>query len=202
LTVAADSIRHAKHTNMKLNHAIPSAILTLFILGCEKKYAATNSTEPAPKPLVGDFTEAILPEIRYKRITDKNGSSIQGGDTYPDESIGLDANFQHALAVQWAGIKSLDPIPGKGNDLFFRYKFISELYPDPESAQLRDADFEANFREQIKNDRDNTTKRFFPVTHFSHDRIFYLLATDMSASIDKNEAGKLKMALIKHLNEK
>ncbi len=186
---------------MKPNLTIPSAILSLFILGCEKQPAATNSTESAPKPLVGDFTEAILPEIRYKRITDKSGSSIQGGDIYPDEHIGLDANFQHALAVHWAGIKSLDPIPGKGNDLFFRFKFIAELYPDAEAAQRRDAEFEANFREQIKNDRENTTKRFSPVTHFSHDRTFYLLATDMSASNDKNEAGKLKMALIKHLTQ-
>lgn len=75
-----------------------------------------------------------------------------------------------------AGIKSLDPIPGKGGDTYCRYKLIAELYPDPESAHLRHDSFEADFREQIKGDRDNSAKRFSPITRFSHDRVFYLLA--------------------------
>jgi len=177
---------------------LASALLILFLGGCEKQSA--SKSEPVPKPLVGDFTEAILPEIRYKRITDRSGSSIQGGDTYPDPSIGLDPAHT-PLAVHWAGIKSLAPIPGQGNDTFYRYQFIAELYPDPESAQRRDAGFDANLRRQIEGDRTNMTKRFFPVTHFAHDRVFYLLATDMSASIDQNESGRIKWALLRHLTD-
>lgn len=177
---------------------LASAFLILFLGGCKEQPAA--SAEPPAKPLIGDFTEAILPEIGYKRITDRSGNSIQGGDKYPDPSIGLDPAHT-PLAVHWAGIKSLDPIPGKGNDTFYRYKFIAELYPDAESARRRAEGFEANFRDQLKASRGSETKRFFPVTHFAHDRVFYLLATDMSASIDDNEAGRIKWALLRQLTD-
>lgn len=41
-----------------------------------------------------------------------------------------------------------------------------------------------------------------PTVHFSHGRVFYLLITDLSASWDEGETGRLKFTLMKLLTEK
>jgi hypothetical protein len=176
------------------------AFLCLLTLGCGEKPVSKSTPveEAAEKMLVGEIAETVLAGMRYKRITDGNGTTVQGGADLPHEALKLDAETYKPLAVQWAGIKSLDPIPGHGTDTFFRYKIISELYPDAEFAKRRDAEFEATYRKHV--DRSYpVSKQLLPVTHFAHGRVFYLLTTDMSASSDANETGRIRFALLRHL---
>lgn len=186
---------------MKSHTSLVLIVGILWMLcGCEKKQEATKSTPV--KALVGDITESILSEIRYKRITDRAGSTVQGGVKPPHEILELDALHYKPLASHWVGIKSLDPIPGKGSDGFFRYTLTAELYPDEETSKRRDDEFDATFRKHLENDGNHGTtlsKKYNPVLHFSYERVFYLLATDVSDASDPNEVGKLKFALIKHL---
>jgi len=181
-------------------HFLVGAFLCLLTLGCGEKPVSKSTPveEAAEKMLVGEIAETVLAGMRYKRITDGNGTTVQGGADLPHEALKLDAETYKPLAVQWAGIKSLDPIPGHGTDTFFRYKIISELYPDAEFAKRRDAEFEATYRKHV--DRSwSVSKQLIPVTHFAHGRVFYLLTTDMSASSDSNEAGRIRFALLLHL---
>jgi hypothetical protein len=176
--------------------------LCLLTLGCGEKPVSksTPAEEESERMLVGEIAETVLAEMRYKRITDGNGGTVQGGATAPHEFLKQQAENHKPSAIQWAGVKSLDPIPGKGSNTFFRYKIISELYPDAESAKRRDEGFDAAFRKLIEEDGYNHTyKAIQPVTHFAHGRLFYLLTTDMSASSDPNEAGKIRFALLRHL---
>ena len=178
-------------------HFLAGAFLCLLTLGCGEK-PVTESAPAAEKLLVGEIEETVLAGMRYKRITDGNGGTVQGGGDFPHEALKLDAEIYKPLAVQWAGIKSLDPIPGQGTDTFFRYKIISELYPDAESAKRRDAEFDATYRKHV--DRSwSVSKQLLPVTHFAHGRVFYLMTTDMAASWDDNEAGRIRFALLRHL---
>ncbi len=173
----------------------------LLSTGCGDKPVVEKA--PAEKAaenlLVGEIAETVLAEMRYKRITDGNGGTVQGGGDYPHEVLKRDAQIYKPLAVQWAGIKSLAAIPGHGSDTFFRYKIIAELYPDAESAMERDAEFDATYRKHVEREMEAVSKTMIPVTHFAHGRVFYLLTTDMSASSDDNEAGKLRFALLRHL---
>jgi hypothetical protein len=179
---------------------LPLCILTL---GCGEKPVSKSTAveEAAENPLVGEIAESVLAEMRYKRITDGNGTTVQGGATAPHEALKMDAEIYKPLAVQWAGIKSLDAIPGHRDKTFFRYKIIAELYPDAETAQRRDAEFDATYRKHIVERRDSVFKTLLPVTHFAHGRVFYLMTTDMAASWDDNEAGKIRFALLRHLTQ-
>lgn len=183
-------------------HFLAGAFLCLLSLGCGEKPVSkrTPVEEVGEGMLVGEIAESVLAEMRYKRITDGNGGTVQGGGDFPHEALKLDADIHKLLAVQWAGIKSLDPIPGHGTDTFFRYRIIAELYPDEESAKKRDAEFDATFRKHM--DRSGSvSKELLPVTHFVHGRAFYLLTTDMSASSDRNEVGKIRFALLRQLTQ-
>ncbi len=173
----------------------------LLSLGCGEKQVAEKHTADVAveKMLVGEIAETVLAEMRYKRITDGNGTTVQGGADFTHEALKHDAETYKPLATHWAGIKSLDPIPGHGNDTFFRYKIIAELYPDIESAKRRDAEFDASYRKHIEERHDSVSKTLLPVTHFAHGRVFYLLTTDMAASWDDNEAGKIRFAILRHL---
>ena len=177
--------------------------LCLLPLGCREKPVSksTPAEEPAEKMLVGEIAETVLAEMRYKRITDGNGGTVQGGADFPHEALKLDAETYKPLALQWAGIKSLDAIPGHGDDTFFRYKIIAELFRDAGTAQRRDAEFEATYRKHVAERRDSVSKTLLPVAHFAHGRVFYLLTTNMAASSDGNEAGKLRFALLRHLTK-
>lgn len=160
-------------------------------LGCGEKPV----TESTP---VEETAETVLAGMRYKRITEGNGGTVQGGGDFPHEALKLDAEIYKPLAVQWAGIKSLDPIPGHGTDTFFRYQIIAELYPVADSAKKRDAEFDATFRKHV--DKSGyVSKTLLPVTDFAHGRVFYLLTTDMSASSDRNEVGRIRFALLRLL---
>jgi len=171
--------------------------LALMICACGEKSGTTSV--PAAEALVGDLAESVLSEIRYKRITDRAGSTVRGGERPPHPILELDAKRYKPLATHWAGIKSLDPIPGHGDRTFFRYTLTAELYPDAGSAKRRDDGFDAAYAGHMGDGGTMLSKEFRPVLHFSHERVFYLLATDMSASADPNETGKLKFALLKHL---
>lgn len=177
--------------------------LCLLPLGCREKPVSksTPAEEPAEKMMVGEIAESVLAEIGYKRITDGNGGTVQGGADYPHEVLKRDTEMHKPLSVQWAGIKSLDPIPGHGTDTFFRYKIIAELYPDAETAERRDAEFDASYRKHVARDMEAVSKTMIPVAHFAHGRVFYLLTTNMAASSDGNEAGKLRFALLRHLTK-
>lgn len=184
------------------SHFFAALFLCLLSLGCGEKPVAESTPveEAAEGILVGEIAETVLAEMRYKRITDSNGGTVQGGGNFPHEALKLDAEIYKPLAVQWAGIKSLDPIPGHGTNTFFRYKIIAELYPDSESAKRRDAEFDATYRKHM--DRaGSVSKELIPVAHFAHGRVFYLLTTDMAASSDANEVGKVRFALMRHLTE-
>lgn len=181
-------------------HVLAGAFLCLLTLGCGEKPVSEKSPaeEAAESMLVGEIAETVLAEMRYKRITDGNGGTVQGGADFPHEALELDAESYKPLSVQWAGIKSFDPIPGHGADTFFRYKIISELYPDEDTAKRRDTEFDATFRKHV--DKSGyVSKTLLPVTHFAHERVFYLLTTDMSASSDANEVGRIRFALMRHL---
>lgn len=179
-------------------------ILSLCLLstGCGKKSVSESAPAEAEKMLVGEIAESVLAEMRYKRITDGNGGTVQGGSDFPHEALKLDAETYKPLAVQWAGIKSLDPIPGHGTDTFFRYKIIAELYPNADSAKKRDEEFDATYRKHVEREMEAVSKTMIPVTHFAHGRVFYLLTTNMAASSDDNEAGKLRFALLQHLTQR
>jgi hypothetical protein len=183
-------------------HFLAGAFLCLLTFGCGEKPVSKSTPveEAAEGMLVGEITESVLAEMRYKRITGGNGTTVQGGADFPHEALKLDAATYKPLAVQWAGIKSLDPIPGHGTDTFFRYKIISELYPDAESAKRRDAEFEATYQKHVDKSW-SVSKELIPVTHFAHGRVFYLLTTDMSASSDANEVGRIRFALLRHLTQ-
>ncbi len=184
------------NASMKSHFIFPLCLLTL---GCGEK-PVSESAPAAERMLVGEIPESVLAEMRYKRITDGNGGTVQGGSDFPHEALKLDAETYKPLALQWAGIKSLDPIPGHGTDTFFRYKIIAELYPDAESAERRDAEFDATYRKHV--DKSGyVSKTLLPVTHFAHGRAFYLLTTDMSASSDANEVGRIRFALLRHLTQ-
>lgn len=181
-------------------HFLAGAFLCLLSPGCGEKQVTKNTPEQAEKRLVGEIAETVLAEIRYKRITDGNGGTVQGGATAPHDFLNRQAEIHKPQSIQWAGIKSLDPIPGHRGNTFFRYKIIAELYPDADAAKRRDEGFDAAFRKLIEEDGFNHTyKAIQPVTHFAHGRVFYLLTTDMTASSDPHEAGKLRFALLRHL---
>lgn len=132
------------------------------------------------------------------------GSSVRGGDKPPHEIFALDALRYKPLDSHWAGIKSLDPIPGHGSDTFFRFTIIAELYSTTEAAKQRDAEFDSVYSEHVRsagNAPERITKSVIRVSHFAHGRVFYVLTTDMSASADPNEAGKLKFAIMRHLTK-
>ena len=177
-----------------------AAILAVVMCSCGKKGKRAES-ELSEKMLAGDITESFLSEVRYKRITDGRGASMQGGGEPAHEILKLDAAYYNPLATHWVGIKSLDPIPGMGTDLFFRYKLNAELYADAESAKTREEEFEAVYREHLKEGGSKLSKTFMPAFYFSYGRVFYLATTDMAASLDSNETGKLKFAIIKNLGE-
>jgi hypothetical protein len=157
------------------------AMVCLLFLGCGEKPVSKSTAveEAAENPLVGEIAETVLAEMRYKRITDGNGGTVQGGADFPHQALKMDAEIYKPLAVQWAGIKSLDAIPGHRDKTFFRYKIIAELYPDAETAQRRDAEFDATYRKHVEREMEAVSKTMLPVTHFSHGRVFYLLTTDI-----------------------
>lgn len=181
------------------------AFFAIMLSACEKEGEVAVPDAPAisPKMLVGDIEESILPVIHYKRITDSRGASLRGGHGSFHEIFELDALRYKPLATHWAGIKSLDPIPGS-TDLYFRYNVIAELYADAETATKRESEFDAVYMEHLEkagSDRSSIGKMVIPVLHFSHERVFYLFVTDMAASSNRNEAGKIKFGILKELTE-
>jgi hypothetical protein len=70
----------------------PFALVCLLFLGCGEKPVSKNTAveEAAENPLVGEIAESVLAEMRYKRITDGNGT-VQGGATAPHEALKMDA---------------------------------------------------------------------------------------------------------------
>lgn len=180
---------------------ILGAVLCLMAEGCGKKTGepSVKDTGSVTRLLVGEIAESALQEIRYMRLD--YGGSVQGGGEHRNEMLKLDALRYHPLATQWAGIKSLEPIPGMGES-YFRYDIISELYPDMESASRREAEFDAGFRAYLEGGGSDAAKGSTPTVHFSHGRVFYVLITDMSASWDENETGRLKFTLMKFLTKK
>lgn len=192
-----------KRRSLGLAAHLLSPILWLGLCGCEKKSVTESSPKenPATRMLAGDIAESVLPEMRYKRITDRNGGTVQGGSDFPHEILRKDAETHKPQAVQWAGIKSLDPILGQGGDTYYRYRIIAELYADEESAKRRDESFDATYRKHVEREMEMVSKAMIPCVHFTHGRIFYLLTTDMAASSDPNEAGRIRFALLRQLTD-
>jgi len=188
-----------KNANPRARHILMAAIC-ITAVACGKKAGMDpgKDTTTAGMMLVGEIAESVLPEIRYKRLS--YGGSVQGGGEHHNEMLKRDALRYKPLATQWAGIKSLEPIPGHGKNTFFRYDIIAELYPDAESAKRREDEFDAGFRAYVEGGNSYAAKISNPTVHFSYGRVFYVLITDMSASRDGNETGRLEFAMLKHLS--
>lgn len=138
------------------------AMVSVIVLSCGKKTGepSVKDAGPAVRLLVGEIAESVLPEIHYKRLS--YGGSVQGGGEHRNEMLKLDALIYKPLATQWAGIKSLEPIPGKGGNTFFRYDLIAELYPDAVAAKRREAEFDARFRAYLDAGGAETAKGSMP----------------------------------------
>lgn len=172
----------------------------LLVCSCQKNFKTLEKNSEV-KLLVGEIPFSWLQAVNYRQNSNNSNDIVHGGE-YAHKIYKMDAEKYKALATQWVGIKSLDQIVGKKFN-HYRYVVSAELYRTAEEALKREEEFENRVKEHIKNgDVDMDRKTFNPVLHFSHDKIFYVVTTDMSESWRDSEVSRLRLTMLRALNEK